>query len=129
MREEFEISPLPPTLNEIIRSARGNRYASAGEKEDWTAYCASYCVGRSKFSDQVWIAFIWKVHRRRDPDNTCAAIKFILDGMVWDGMIAKDSLMVIRSPVVHEFQKPAKGQEESVIVRISDAPLFRLEAI
>jgi hypothetical protein len=40
--ETFEF-PLPPTLNEMIRTARGGWQASAKEKREWTELIASYC--------------------------------------------------------------------------------------
>ncbi len=121
MTIETFIFPLPPTLNEIIASARRNRYASAKEKRCWTNAIAVDCYGRKRFPDKVWIEFVWKVKNfGRDPDNISAASKFVMDGLVQGGIIKRDNLTVIMSPVLHWYERG----DNSVEVRIADQPIW-----
>lgn len=116
MVETFNF-PLPPTLNEIIRMARGNIYASAKEKKFWTTKIALLCAGKKQFPSEVWLEFVWKVKsKRNDPDNTSASAKFLMDGLVLAGIIKGDSLKYIMSPVVHWYERG----DNSVQVKIAD---------
>lgn len=115
------VFPLPPTLNEIIGTARTNVYASAKEKRAWTNRIAVECFGRRQFPDRVWIEFIWKIKNfRRDPDNISAAAKFVMDGLVEGGIIQDDSLKFIMSPVLHWYEKG----EDLVEIHIADHPIW-----
>ena len=115
--------PLPPTLNEIVREARGHWSKGAKQKKYWTHKISLICFGLPKFPDRVWLSFDWLVKTRAlDPDNISASAKFICDGMTEAGVIAKDSLMIIQSPVVHNY---AKGNDE-VVVTVSDRPIYVL---
>lgn len=115
------VFPLPPTLNEIIGTARTNVYASAKEKRAWTNRIAVECFGRRQFPDRVWIEFIWKIKNfRRDPDNISAAAKFVMDGLVEGGIIRDDSLKFIMSPVLHWYEKG----EDLVEIHIADHPIW-----
>lgn len=115
------VFPLPPTLNEIIGTARTNVYASAKEKRAWTNRIAVECFGRKHFPDQVWIEFVWKIKNfRRDPDNISAAAKFVMDGLVEGGIIQDDSLKFIMSPVLHWYEKG----EDLVEIHIADHPIW-----
>ncbi len=130
MIEKF-VFPLPPTLNEIIGTARSNIYASAKEKRNWTATIAVGCLGKQQFPGQVWIEFVWKIKNfRRDPDNIAAAAKFVMDGLVEGGIIKDDSLKFIMSPVLHWYKKG----KDLVEIRVADHPIWNgqplnLEAI
>ncbi|XWK91035.1 MAG: hypothetical protein U7127_13605 [Phormidium sp.] len=115
------VFPLPPTLNEIIGTARSNVYASAKEKRAWTNRIAVECFGRKQFPDRVWVEFIWKIKNfRRDPDNISAAAKFVMDGLVEGGIIQDDSLKFIMSPVLHWYEKG----EDLVQIHIADHPIW-----
>ncbi len=118
---EKYIFPLPPTLNEIIGTARSNIYASAKEKKIWTNQIAVKCFGRKNFPDKVWVEFVWKIKNfRRDPDNISAAAKFVMDGLVEGGIIRDDSLKYIMSPVLHWYEKG----NDLVEIRIADRPIW-----
>lgn len=101
--ETFEF-PLPPTLNEMIRTARGGWQASAKEKREWTELIASYCKGAYQFQGKIWLEYVWRVKNlARDNNNIAAATKYIDDGLVEAGVITDDSLKYIQSPVCHWY--------------------------
>lgn len=113
-------SPLPPTLNEQIDIARGNRYKSAEIKKRWTNAIATECYNLPSFPGKVWLSFEWQVRTlARDPDNIAAAAKYLLDGMVAARVICNDNLTIIQSPVIHHYVKGA----DRVVVTISDKTL------
>jgi len=125
MMEKF-VFPLPPTLNEIIGTARSNIYASAKEKRAWTNTIAVKCFGRKRFPDRVWIEFVWKIKNfRRDPDNVSAAAKFVMDGLVEGGIIQDDSLKFIMSPVLHWYEKG----KDLVEINLADHPIWNGHSI
>ena len=123
MRYTF-VCPLPPTLNDQIADARGNKFKSASTKKKWTQLVAKIVVDAPKFDSKVWIEFEWFVkNMRRDDDNIKASQKFINDGLVLAGIIKEDNLGVIQSPQLHHF---AKGDFDQVRVTVSDSPLFEI---
>ncbi len=101
-------SVLPPTTNEIIDTARRNRYGSADVKAAWTlAIADAFRATRTRaFKGPVHIEYIWTVKNlSRDEDNTTGAQKYINDGLVESGLVEDDNLRVIVSPVTHWFRK------------------------
>lgn len=100
--ELLEMAALPPTLNDIIATARRHHFASAAQKKEWTDAIALACSNMMSFTGEVWLEFVWFVkNRRRDPDNIAGAQKYILDGLVKAGIITDDNLGVVKSPVIH----------------------------
>ncbi len=84
-----------PGLNDIIKEARGNKYASAVQKKKYTQLVAD--VVRLTFraygsiQGKVWISFTWvEKDKRRDPGNIRVAEKFITDGLVLAGLLKND---------------------------------------
>lgn len=99
---------LPPTLNDIIAKARGNKFASAGIKKAWTdgIALAAKAAKVKGLTGSVYLEFVWRVKNfQRDQDNVTSAQKYILDGLVAGNVIEQDNLSVIKSPVVHHFEK------------------------
>jgi hypothetical protein len=124
--ETFEF-PLPPTLNEMIRTARGGWQASAKEKREWTELIASYCKGASQFKGKIWLEYVWRVKNlARDNNNIAAATKYIDDGLVEAGVIADDSLKYMQSPVCHWY---VKSSEDMVTVRVANVPIYNGELL
>lgn len=121
--------PLPPTLNEIIKEARDNRYKSAKSKREWTNYVKECCKTiKIKFPGKVWIDVCFHTRTRmNDPDNLMAGLKPILDGLVKSSIIADDSISIIQSPVVQRF-KTTKGKN-SVVLTFSNKPIYQLTEI
>jgi Holliday junction resolvase RusA-like endonuclease len=119
----FEI--LPPTLNEMLKAAKNNWREYAQLKSDYTLDCQLYAIGAPTFSGRVWLACEWRVKTlRRDPaDNTPAALKFVLDGMVAAGVIKDDSGFVIQPPVIHWWKQ---SKNEGVTVTISTKPIYEV---
>jgi hypothetical protein len=114
--------PLPPTMNDIIDVARyrggGGYRASANQKRTWTNKICAIAQSQktSQFKGKVWVEFFWIVRNfGRDPDNIYGASKFIFDGLVMAKIIKNDNLMVIQSPIIHNYLRG----KDSVIVLIS----------
>lgn len=124
--ETFDF-PLPPTLNEMIRTARGGWQASAKEKREWTELIASYCKGAFQFKGKIWLEYVWQVKNLAcDNNNIAAATKYIDDGLVEAGVIADDSLKYIQSPVCHWY---VQSSEDTVTVRIAHVPIYNGEPL
>lgn len=119
--------PLPPTLNQIIKVARDNKYKSAKSKKEWTNYVENCCKSiRVKFPGKVWMDVCFHTQtKRNDPDNLMAGLKPILDGLVKGGIIKDDSITIIQSPVIQRFMM-TKGNN-SVTLTISDKPIYKIE--
>jgi len=119
---------LPPTLNDIIAHARGNKFASAAIKKKWTEGIAAACHNAKvqPVTGHVFLEYIWRVKNfQRDQDNVTSAQKYILDGLVAGGVIEQDNLFVIQPPVIHHFVK-SDHDGFSVFVRDTGAWLERL---
>jgi Holliday junction resolvase RusA-like endonuclease len=126
MRQSFTI-PMPPTLNEQIDLARSHWSKSAAAKRRHDAKVAQVAKGLIRYqSGPLYIMFHWQVKTRRsDADNTVAAAKYIMDGLVKAKVIPGDSLMTIPGPWVSTF---GKG-ENVVTVTIGDSPIVLLAII
>jgi Holliday junction resolvase RusA-like endonuclease len=93
-----------PGLNEITDAARGNRYASAKMKKEYTelvAWCAK--AARLPRMEKIDLAITWyEPNKRRDKDNIMAGQKFIWDGLVQAGVIENDGWKQI-GDILHFF--------------------------
>lgn len=91
-RAKFEISGRFPSLNEYIGLCRRNRYRANAMKKRETTRAASAARGLDPFTRPVVVSFLWvEPNRRRDLDNVAFAKKFVLDGLVWAGVIENDN--------------------------------------
>lgn len=119
--------PLPPTLNEIINTARCGWRPSNNLKKQWTNKIASF-VKECNFNldDKIWLEFNWYLRNfGRDADNVSSSAKFIMDALVNAKAIRNDNLMVIQSPVVHYYHRCIDA--DIVVLRISASPNFLLD--
>jgi Holliday junction resolvase RusA-like endonuclease len=105
---EFFIPGRLPGLNEIIssvkiRKGRNSRYER--EKREITFFLCRIIQAEkvSKFK-KCRIGFRWvEPDRKRDIDNISAGKKYILDALVWAGVIADDSWKCVRGFLHEEF--------------------------
>ncbi|NJR40564.1 MAG: hypothetical protein HC781_19185 [Leptolyngbyaceae cyanobacterium CSU_1_4] len=119
--------PIPPGLNEQIRACRSHWSKGAEMKKHWTNTCATESAGSPKFHGEVWVSFLWIVKNSgRDWDNTSAAAKFILDGLVESNILTQDSMKVIQQPYIHFRRKPKKGEEEGILLTIANSPIYEV---
>lgn len=101
-----------PGLNEMIRVARGNKYASAKQKKKYTKaveneLIAQHCISETPMTS-ISINCIWtESGRARDPDNIRVGIKYILDAMVNTGVLKDDSMKYVKF-IGDTFQKGDK---------------------
>ena len=115
--EVIELPFLPPTLNEIIDTARSDKYAAAKQKQRWTNEVADAGQGKHQFSGQVSIDYLWRVkNTKRDTNNISAGTKFIDDGLVAAKIITDDSLEVIVS-VSHRYEKAERDSVRLTITK------------
>ena len=86
------ISGKLPSINEYIDACRRNRYQAAKMKRDAEALVSYQAARLSPINSLVTIRFTWyESSRKRDPDNVCAAKKFILDALQKIGKIKNDN--------------------------------------
>ena len=94
--KSFFIPIVLPGLNQIIAHAKQRR-------GNWNSYSElksslNHEIGlfireqrMGRFNKPVWLRFVWRErNKRRDPDNICAARKFVLDSLVKEGVIEND---------------------------------------
>lgn len=129
MEQILTMTVLPPTLNDIIKSARGNRFGNAALKKSWTRRIEAAVVAQKvqAMPGQVYLEFVWRVkNRRRDQDNISAAQKFILDGLVGSGILEDDNLSIVQTPVVHHVLI-SNHDGFSIFIRHHDDWIHRLQ--
>jgi len=81
-----------PTLNQYINAERTNRFMAAKMKKDaekdllWQLKAYKFRLeGKYRFH------FTWyRKNSRTDPDNICAARKFVMDSLVKSGVLLDD---------------------------------------
>ncbi|MBU5669562.1 RusA family crossover junction endodeoxyribonuclease [Peptoniphilus sp. MSJ-1] len=82
-----------PTMNQVIKSNRGNKYAAASQKKKYTKLIAYYTLAQMKkeITKKVDIKCNWYCKdKRTDKDNVSTGIKFILDGLQEAGILKND---------------------------------------
>jgi len=79
-------------LNEMINQARSNRYVAAKAKKEQTQRVEWFAkMAKVPKYEKAFISFRWmEPNMKRDPDNVVAARKFILDGLVEQGVLPND---------------------------------------
>lgn len=125
MKGSFTITGRLPGLNEIVGANRSNRYAGASQKKKETQRCqwAIIAGGVPAFKSPVMVSVVWTERDlRRDPDNICAGIKFIMDSLVELGKIPNDTREWIKG-ISHEFAAPSRDNPkiEVTIEEVSNA--------
>ena len=110
-----------PTLNEMIRTARGNKYAAAAQKKKYTALVATEIMVQTErpHFEAISLDITWiETKKKRDPDNVFAAAKFILDGMVAAAIIDDDE----RDHVASITNRIAVSDFRGVAIMVSSVP-------
>lgn len=111
-----------PGMNEVVASARRNRFLGAQQKREHTARVGWLAKesGIPPFEGPVEIRFKFiEPNRRRDLDNILAgAVKFSLDGLIEAKTIVSDSQKYVKS-LGFELGTPDKANSR-VIIQISD---------
>lgn len=117
-----------PTLNEMIRTARGNKFASASQKKKYTDLVAMEIMvqtNRPHF-DAISLNIAWiETKKKRDPDNVAGGgNKFLCDGIVAAGIIDNDD----RDHIASTTNRIVISDSRGVVVRITSVPkpLYRI---
>lgn len=92
-----------PTLNEYIAVERGNKYAAAKMKKEYTQLVAFFVRWCDPMVCPVKVMCHWHCkNKRKDPDGITLGLKFILDGLVLAGVLPNDTWAWIRG-IEHKF--------------------------
>jgi len=109
VRQTFWVPGPLPGQNEIIaaaKSGRGKGNAFSRQKSAWTNAVSlrARAARIGPFPSPVTIECVWREpSARRDPDNVCAGIKFVLDGLVEANVIHGDGRKHI-AKITHEVE-------------------------
>lgn len=99
------------SLNEYIRSARGDKYHNAKIKKDQQQYIGLF-IHKAKLKQinkPVCINILWvSKNARIDPDNRSFAIKMICDSLVENGVLIDDSYKYVKE-IHHKFKVDKKN--------------------
>lgn len=117
MKYKVEIPLKLPSLNDYIKTCRGNKYAGANMKKNIENQIALYINKLPKFERPITINFEWvESNKKRDFDNICFAKKFILDTLVKAGKLKDDN----RKHVVGFTDEFDYAKENKVILNIEE---------
>lgn len=100
-----------PSLNEMIREARGSKFAAARTKKDMTDMCGWEAKRQHVPPMQVPIilSVLWvEKDMKRDIDNIAFGTKYILDSLQDVGVIANDNWKCVQG-LVHRFAVDSKN--------------------
>jgi Holliday junction resolvase RusA-like endonuclease len=116
---------LPPSLNELIGTARRHPHASAQLKRKWHKRIEPEAAKLQPMVGKVWIECVWILKdRRKDIDNVCAGTKIIFDSLVNVGIIEDDGQRIVQSPIIHHAII-SKEKKNAFIIYIRDAEAFQ----
>ena len=117
----FTIHAKLPSLNDVIRKDRSNKFAGAVYKKDTEKIISRYIAkaletGELKpVSDPCTLRIDWyEKTKRRDVDNIQSSQKFILDALVSNGVLPDDS----RRYVTQIYHRISDSDENKVSVTI-----------
>lgn len=116
MKNEIEIPIKFPGLNQIITEAKNAPKLYSLMKKKYTGFASLYTKKLKRCTRPVFVEFIWKGNRMRDPDNIAVGGKFILDAMVKSQRIPDDSQKWIKG-INHKFEY---SKTHSVIIKIKE---------
>ncbi len=105
MKQTLVLDYIPTDLNTYVNAERTNRFIGAKIKKEETerVYWSCKEQGLKLHTKPVQVSISWHVPtKRKDPDNTSFAIKFVLDGMVKAGVLENDGFKNITS-ISHAF--------------------------
>ena len=108
-----------PTLNDIIRSARGNKFASASKKKQYDELVAWSCKASklTKLGAKADFTFTWYMKdRRKDKDNIMAGQKFIFDGLQKAKILKNDGWNEIGN-ISHRFEVDKENPRVEVEIK------------
>ena len=108
----------PPLLNQLINTARTNRYSAATSKKSWTRKCEKAVLeqGLVCFDEKVFILpTITYSTVTTDFDGLDACLKPILDGMVKAGVLQDDNFKFIHAI---SFKRYIKSRRDNQYVRL-----------
>lgn len=92
-----------PGMNDIVAAAKKHYACYSKMKRENTQLFSLVTRNIPKVEGQADIIFTWNFkNKRRDPDNMMAAQKFILDGLVENGVLQNDTITYIHS-INHSF--------------------------
>lgn len=94
-----------PTLNEITKANRTNKFVGANLKKTYTNLVAWECKkqGVKAFNKKINVEIIWHCrNKRKDKDNIMAGQKFIFDGLQLAKVIRNDGWAEI-GDISHKF--------------------------
>lgn len=92
-----------PTMNEIIDAAKSHYQAYHGIKRA-NAEKVAWASKKLPEMEKIRLKITWyRANRRTDPDNICAGIKFVLDGLVQAGVLKNDGWSEVES-IQHDWQ-------------------------
>ncbi len=103
--QSFTITGRLPDLNTYILIERGNRYAAADTKANWTAIVANEIKTQKikPVTMPLTLIITWYVKdKKRDKDNIMFGQKFILDGLVKAKVLKNDGWNDI-ADIEHNF--------------------------
>ncbi len=118
-----------PTLNEMIRTARGNKYAAAAQKKKYTNMVAWEIMAQTPTVsfEAISLDITWiETKKKRDPDNVFAGgLKHLMDGIVAADVIKDDD----RDHVASITNRIAVSDSRGVAVRLTSVPkpLYRID--
>lgn len=110
-----------PTLNEMMRTARGNKFASAAQKKKYTDLVAVEMMVQTELPhfEAISLDITWiETKKKRDPDNVFSAVKFLMDGIVAAGIIDDDD----RDHVASIINRIAVSDSRGVVVLVTNVP-------
>lgn len=119
MKQLLYIDGELPTLNEITKANRTNKFAGASLKKTYTNLVAWECKkqGVKAFNKKINVEIIWHCrNKRKDKDNIMAGQKFIFDGLQLAKVIRNDGWTEI-GYILHNFIVDKKNVGVEVIMQ------------
>lgn len=122
MSIKFNIKTKLPTLNEYINIERANKFGAFSIKRKYTDICGVYALSIKKKINPIKrynLILNWQVENNKsDPDNIYFGVKFVLDGMVQQGILKNDGRKNISS--IHNNISTSKKYNLEVILMETD---------
>lgn len=112
----------PPTLNELVNTARLNKFKAASEKKRWTNYARDVAIKdiQNTYTSPFIAAEISYKRSSSDLDNLAACFKPILDGLVIAEVLSNDCLSVIKPVLSYRAVKIATKEANFIRLYLTE---------
>lgn len=129
-KQTFRIDERLPSRNDMELAARNNKYLANSKKQALQNMIRQYIrkYGIKQVDEPcIIVCTFYENNKRRDSDNVCSSVKYILDAMVAHGTLYNDNPKnVVGAPTFVRYDGSTNSHVEVTIIECDSAEWLQL---